>query len=162
MVLPPGDRDVVEKLQLDGQFAIATVKFSNIDIQQKVNELSHRSRGKSPKSDRESVVSNFEGRFRLRQATLGLEALTFATPGAQVRLAGTYRLRPETLAFTGTLSMDAKISETQTGVRRLLLKVVDPLFRKEGGGSAIPIKIGGTRSEPSFGLDKGRVFKRGS
>ena len=40
------------------------------------------------------------------------------------------------------------------------LKVVDPLFKTAGGGSAIPIKIVGTRDQPSFGLDKRRVFKR--
>jgi hypothetical protein len=57
--------------------------------------------------------------------------------------------------------MDAKISETQTGMRRVLLRVVDPLFKKEGGGSAIPIKIQGKRSDPQFGLDRGRVFHRG-
>jgi hypothetical protein len=56
--------------------------------------------------------------------------------------------------------MDAKISETQTGVKRLLLKVVDPLFRKKGGGSEVPIRVSGPRSNPSFGLDKGRIFRR--
>ena len=43
----------------------------------------------------------------------------------------------------------------------MLLKVVDPLFKqKDGTGSAIPIKIGGTRSAPDFGLDVKRVFKK--
>ncbi len=50
-LLPPGDRDVVEKLQLDGQFEIATAKFTNIDIQKKVNELSHWSRGAAGDTD---------------------------------------------------------------------------------------------------------------
>jgi hypothetical protein len=50
-----------------------------------------------------------------------------------------------------------------TGWRSLLLKVVDPLFKKkEGSGSAIPIKIGGSRSAPDFGLDVRRVFRRGN
>jgi hypothetical protein len=44
----------------------------------------------------------------------------------------------------------------------VLLKVVDPLFKqKNGSGSAIPIKIAGSRSAPDFGLDVRRVFKRG-
>ena len=42
-------------------------------------------------------------------------------------------------------------------------KIVDPLFKqKDGSGSAIPIKIGGTRSAPDFGLDVHRVFHRGN
>jgi hypothetical protein len=49
-----------------------------------------------------------------------------------------------------------------TGWRSVLLKVVDPLFKaKSGRGSAIPIKIGGSRSAPAFGLDVHRVFRRG-
>jgi len=67
------------------------------------------------------------------------------------------------LDFKGELLLDAKISETVTGMKSVLLKVIDPLFKqKDGTGSAIPIKIGGTRSAPAFGLDTRRVFKRGN
>jgi hypothetical protein len=43
-----------------------------------------------------------------------------------------------------------------------MLKMVDPLFRRKDGkgGSAIPFRIAGKRSDPKFGLDYGRVFKR--
>jgi hypothetical protein len=161
LVLPPGHRDVVDKLRLSGEFRIATARFTSINIQQKVNELSRRSRGRQASDDAPSVASNFRGRFRLGDGTLRLEPLTFDIPGASVRLTGTYALRPEMLDFSGVLLMDAKISETQTGVKRLLLKVIDPLFKKDGGGSSIPIKIAGKRSDPSFGLDRSRVFHRG-
>ena len=77
-----------------------------------------------------------------------------------MRLAGTYDLVPETLDFRGTLFLDVKVSQTVTGFKSVLLKIVDPLFKREGGGSAIPIKITGNRDNPSFGLDKGRVFSR--
>jgi hypothetical protein len=161
LVIPPGKRDVAEKLQLDGRFGVAQARFTEIDIQKKINELSHRSRGKPPDAPEQNVVSNFNGRFDLRDAVLRLHPVTFNTPGAAVTLTGAYRLRPETLDFTGMLYMDAKISETQTGFKRLLLKVVDPLFSKNGGGSAIPIKIEGQRSDPQFGLDRSRLFRRG-
>jgi hypothetical protein len=36
-LLPPGDRDVVEKLRLDGQFDIATVRFTSLNIQKKID-----------------------------------------------------------------------------------------------------------------------------
>jgi len=70
-------------------------------------------------------------------------------------------LRPEWLDFQGRLLMDAKVSQTQTGIKSLLLKVVDPLFNKRGGGSAIPIHIRGRRDDPEFGIDMRRVFRRG-
>ena len=55
--------------------------------------------------------------------------------------------------------MDAKISETVGGFKGVLLKVIDPLFKGENGGSDIPIQISGSRNNPTFGLDKGRIFK---
>ena len=44
----------------------------------------------------------------------------------------------------------------------VLLKIADPLFNRNGGGSSIPIKIEGSRSEPKFGLDVHRVFNKDS
>ncbi len=160
-VLPPGETDVAERLQLDGRFAIGRARFTNYDVQGRINELSHRSRGRNVDERADGVVSDFQGRFKLAGGRLTLPVLSFAVPGANVRLTGQYALRPETLDFRGTMFMDAKVSETQSGFKSLLLKVVDPLFRKRGGGSAVPIRIGGTRGKPEFGLDMGRVFKRG-
>jgi hypothetical protein len=159
--LPPGERDVVERLQLDGRFAIARARFTNYDVQAKIDELSHRGRGRKQDAVKEAVASNFEGRFRLAGGQLHLPTLQFAVPGATVKLAGTYALRPETLDFRGALLLDAKVSETQTGIKSLLLKAVDPLFRRNGGGSSLPIRISGPRSDPSFGLDTHRLFRRG-
>jgi len=159
LVLPPGEQDVVEKLQLDGRFAIAGGSFTNLNVQGKINELSHRGSGKSPELERQKVASDFTGRFALKDGVLELPSVTFDVPGAAVELNGHYALRPETLEFHGNLLMDAKVSETTTGIKSVLLKVVDPLFRKDGK-TVIPIKIGGNRNAPSFGLDTRRVFHR--
>ena len=50
---------------------------------------------------------------------------------------------------------------TGIGLKSIFLKVVDPLFKKDGGGSEIPIKIAGSVKAPSFGLDVKRFFNRG-
>jgi hypothetical protein len=160
LVIPPGTQDVADKLGLSGQFAVARATFTEIDIQQKIEELSRRSRGQALQTPPQRVVSNFDGRFDLKNARLTLRPVTFSTPGATVELAGTYQLRPETLNFTGTLSMAAKVSQTQTGFKRFVLKAIDPLFNKNGGGSVIPIKVEGTRNNPQFGLDRRRLFRR--
>jgi hypothetical protein len=160
-LLPPGETDVVERLRLDGRFAIARARFTKIDVQARINELSHRARAKNAEEAKDNVVSNFQGRFKLANGTITLPDLTFEAPGAKVQLAGQFALKPETLDFKGQLLMDAKISQTVGGFKGLLLKVVDPIFKKDGGGSAIPIRIGGTVKEPSFGLDMRRVFRRG-
>ena len=158
--LPPGDQDVVEKLRLDGNFAIEGGRFTDAGVQRKINEMSVRASGKTgdvkvaPK-----VASDFSGRVTLGSGVLTLERLTFNIPGAVVELKGQYALQRETLAFLGNLFMDAKVSEVTTGWKSVLLKVVDPVFRKNGR-TVIPLKINGTRNEPSFGLDARRILKR--
>src|SRR4029450_913806 len=138
----------------------SNARFTDQSVQRKIAELSHRGRGKPEETNQ--VASDFRGRFVLGDGRLALNDLVFAVPGAQVRIAGSYELKPETLEFKGNLLLDAKISETVTGFKSVLLKMADPLFGKPGGGSSIPIKIEGTRDDPKFGLDMGRVFKRGN
>jgi hypothetical protein len=161
-LLPPGENDVVDRLRLDGQFWINKARFTNYDVQGKIEELSKRARGKTAEPAKARVASDFQGRFKLGGGRLQLPQVSFDVPGARVELAGHYALKAETMDFKGQLLLDAKISETTTGWKSLLLKVVDPLFKQESGnGSAIPIKIGGSRSAPAFGLDMRRVFRRG-
>ena len=162
-LLPPGGGDVADRLQLDGRFSIAQARFTNYDVQGKIEELSKRATAKAAADTRDHVVSNFQGKFKLANGQLVLPELTFEVPGAKVQLAGGYALEAEALDFKGQLLLDAKISETVTGIKSVLLKAVDPLFKqKDGSGSAIPIKIAGSRSAPAFGLDVRRVFKKGN
>ena len=85
---------------------------------------------------------------------ISFRRLSFEVEGAAVQLTGTYALKTEQLEFHGKLLLDAKLSETTTGFTSILLKPVDPFFRKEGQ-TVLPIKITGTRDKPSFGLDFG-------
>jgi hypothetical protein len=74
--------------------------------------------------------------------------------------AGVCSLKRESLDFHGDLLMEAKLSDTQTGFKRLLLKAIDPFFGRKGGGSTIPIRVSGTRRDPDFGIDRSRLFSR--
>jgi hypothetical protein len=159
-VLPPGDRDVVQKLQLDGAFTIADAHFTSAEVQSKINGLSQRTRGQNPEGTPARISSQFAGAFKLRDSRLAIPHVTFDVPGAAIRLSGSYGLVSEQIDFSGTALSDAKISAMTTGFRSLLLKPVDVMFNRKSGGSAIPITIGGTRNAPSFGLDTGRVLKR--
>jgi len=60
--------------------------------------------------------------------------------------------------FKGALLTEASLADMTSGVKSMLARVAQPFFRREGGGSRIPIKIEGTRNTPKFGLDAGRVF----
>jgi hypothetical protein len=159
-VLPPGHRDVIERLRLNGRFTIADARFTSFDIQTKLDDLSQRSRGRHRPLPIQHVTSQFNGTFRFEKGGLDIPQVTFTLPGTIVRLGGTYELFSDRLNFAGTVFMRVKLSQTTTGFKRLLLRVVDPLFRDGENGTAIPIRVTGKWEDPSFGLDKGRVFRR--
>jgi hypothetical protein len=158
LVIPPGDVDVVRKLRLDGQFALEQANFTNFDVQKRINALSKKGQGDATAGDGPSVVSQLTGRFVLRDAMLTFSHLTFAVPGAVVQLVGTYHLDSQALNFSGQLLLDARLAETTSGAKALLATIAQPLFQRKGGGSLIPIRISGTRSKPTFGLDVKRAL----
>jgi hypothetical protein len=161
-VIPPGPSDIVDKLQLDGHFSIERGKFSDADVQKRVNELSRRASARTAEEPTARAVgSNFDGRFTLGNGRLALPTVTFDVPGALVELHGQYGMKREDIAFDGKLYMDAKISQTVTGVKSLLLKVVDPWFRRNGK-TVLPLKISGSRADPKFGVDVGLALRRAS
>lgn len=153
--IPPGNVDVVDKLNLKGSFGVRNAEFSDKRVQDKVETLSQRARGETDEDVTESVVSNLSGTFAMSDATIRFSNLSFGVPGASVRLKGAYGLNTEEIDFRGTLRMQAKVSETTTGIKSFLLKAVDPFLKKDGAGSVVPIKITGTRKDPSFGLNLG-------
>jgi hypothetical protein len=158
-LLPPGQRDIVDKLRLDGRFRVAKARFTDAQVQEKVNEMSRKAQGE-PESD-EQTLSDLQARFRLGDGVLAFPSLRFDVEGGSVRLEGTYALEGGALDFEGVLQMDARISQTTTGAKSFFLRLADPFFRKKGGGSEVPIKVGGTREEPDFGLDVKRALLPG-
>lgn len=155
MDLPPGDVDVIEKLRLDGSFGVGNAEFTTPTVQEKIETLSRKSRGiDDDEITDERIVSDLKGSFVLRNAIVTFRKLSFMVPGAAVKLEGTYNLASGKIDFDGTLQMQAKLSETQKGIKSLLLKVVDPFFRK-GKTTVLPIKVTGTRKDPKFGLRLG-------
>ena len=157
--IPPGESDVMDRLELDGVFGLHGVRFTSADVEGKIAALSHRAQG-DPKETTTDIAADFKGSFHLRQGTLALPDMQFSVPGAVVSLKGTYGVKAGSLDFRGTAKMDATVSEMTTGIKRVLLKPVDPLFRRDGAGAVLPIEISGMRGAPSFRLDIGRVLKR--
>lgn len=159
-LLPAGDADVIDKLELDGRFSLDEARFSNVNVQEQINSLSQRGKGETA-SDGPGVVSSLSGTFRMRKGTLTFADLSFAVPGAVVQLAGTYDVKRELLEFHGDLLLDATLEKTTTGWKAVAAKLAQPLFRRPGGGSKLPIKIAGPRTKPEFGLDVRRAISPG-
>jgi hypothetical protein len=153
LVIPPGDVDVTQKIKLDGGFKVASAHFSELNIQEKVDKLSHGGQGKPEEPATDTVASNFAGQFKLDGGVITFQNLSFRVPGVSVALSGRYRLADEEMDFHGTATLEAKLSQTTTGFKSFLLKAVDPFFRKKDAGAVIPLRISGAPDKPSFGLD---------
>jgi len=150
---PPNTTDVLERLSLHGQFDIGKARFTNSGVQSKLDSLSRAGQGEPKNEDIQDVISNLRGRFAVEHGVVNLANIAFEVPGAGVQLDGSYNMRDGAMDFHGHLNLDAKLSQTTTGVKSFLLRLANPFFKKNGGGSSIPIKITGTRDHPSFGLD---------
>lgn len=161
LLLPAGDRDVWDKLDLSGAIRLNEARFSNVNVQEKINALSRRGKGDAATADGPGVVSRLSGNFTLRGGILTFSDLSFAVPGAIVQLAGTYDVKHEVLDFRGNLLLDATLAETTSGWKAVLGRIAQPLFRRPGGGSSLPIRISGPRDDPNFGLDVGRALRPG-
>jgi hypothetical protein len=156
--IPPGQESVIDKLQLDGNFHVQQAHFSNDKVQSKVDWLSLVSQGKPKEAkehDGQDVPVDLRGVFKLNNGVLSFSLLHFLIPGTHVDMAGEYGLDGKTFDFRGKARMDATVSHMTTGWKSVLLKPVDPFFRKDGAGTEIPIKVTGTEGEPHFGLDLG-------
>lgn len=150
--LPPGAGDLSDRLNLNGKFDVGQAQFTSPEVTAKIESLSRKAQGQPENKNAGSSVSELKGNFVLDNGVISFRTLTFTVTGAQVALNGKYGLDKEDLDFHGKLRMQAKISQTTTGVKSFVLKAVDPFFRKDGQ-TEIPIKITGQRDHPSFGLD---------
>ena len=156
--LLPGPEDIANRLKLDGNFRITGGRFSSKKIQDGIDSLSLRSRGKPQQANEHTEVgvpSELNGTFRLDRGLLTFPVLQFAVPGTHADVNGQYSLDGNTFDFHGKLRLDAKLSQMITGWKSKMLKAVDPLFSKHGAGTEVPFEVSGTRDAPRFGLDLG-------
>jgi hypothetical protein len=154
--LPPGPADVVDRLQLSGNFHVPGAHFTSDKIRSKLGSLSLRTQGKPRQAKNgaeEDVGADLRGVFRLKDGSLSFSSLHFSVPGTRIDLTGDYSLDGRVFDFRGVARLNAKLSQMTTGWKSMLLRPVDRFFSKDGAGTEIPIKITGTQSEPHFGLD---------
>jgi AsmA-like C-terminal region len=150
--IPPGKEDIADRLKLEGRFTVRQAHFTKLNLAEKIKALSRAGQGKPGQAGEGSDIFNFSGQFNLRNGSLRLSNVVFEVPGAAFHFDGSYALRTGAIDFHGTLSLQAKLSQTTTGIKSVLLKPLDPLFSKDHV-TVLPIKISGTRADPSFGPD---------
>ncbi|MEO6829376.1 MAG: hypothetical protein ABI164_06160, partial [Acidobacteriaceae bacterium] len=163
--LPTSKESVSRRLRLAGRFTVDNASFSNLQIQEKVDELSLRSKGDAAQAKRLSqekistanqlpnVPAHLRAKFSMANREIKLPQLIFRVPGAEIQLAGYYSLDGKQFDFAGKARLQARISSVVGGWKGALLTPFNPIFAKNGVGTEIPIKITGTKSKPQFGLN---------
>jgi hypothetical protein len=158
--IPPDKRPFLEKVELQGDFGIDAGSFTKFETQQGVNHISEGARadenGHKPEDeqyDAGTVLSNLKGHVLLRNGSATFSNLSFSVPGALAEMRGSYNLITEKIDLHGTLRTDSAPSNTTKGMKSVLMKVLNPFFKKKPAGYTMPVKIAGTYNHPSFGLD---------
>jgi len=151
--IPEKDEDLIERMLLEGQFGIGDIQFTNNEIQDKIDTLSHKGQGQPQRGAEGTELSELLGKFTMKKGVVEFSKLTFGVEGASLAMAGTYNMDSGQLDFRGKLRLDAKLSKTTTGMKSFFLKAVDPFFKGKDGGTVLPIKITGTKDQPKYGLD---------
>jgi hypothetical protein len=153
VLVPPGKRPFIERVKLQGDFGIDAATFVRSTTQEKIDNLSQLAQGEKKNDDPASVVENLKGHVVLNHAIATFSDLSFSVPGALAHLHGTYGLLTEQVNLHGTLQLENKLSRGSQGIKSVLLKSVEPFLKKKSAGEIVPIKIAGTFSHPSYGLD---------
>jgi len=153
--LPPGKRTFIERVNLRGDFGIDAASFVGATTQRAVDNLSQVAEGEKENDNPASVVENLKGHVVLNDAIATFSDLSFSVPGALAHLHGTYGLLTENINLHGSLQLDNKLSKGSKGIKSVLLKSLEPFLEKKKAGEVVPIKVGGTFSHPSYGLDLG-------
>jgi len=151
--IPPGDRPFLKKISLRGNFGIGAGEFSQPSTQQDVDKLSAGARGEKNAPDPETALTDLAGQVVLANGVANFADLSFGIPGAHARMYGTYNLINYKIDLHGHLRVETKISNTESGTKALLLKMMDPVFKKKRKGEVLPVRISGDYNHPSFGLD---------
>jgi hypothetical protein len=148
------DTDILQRMTIHGQFGVGDAEFTSSTVQGKIDTLSKKAQGKPKATDLGAAVSELKGKFIQDKGLITFQELAFSVQGASLQLAGTFQMTTGEMDFHGKLHMDAKLSQTTTGVKSFFLKAVDPFFKGKNGGTDIPIRITGTKDHPVFGLDR--------
>jgi hypothetical protein len=154
-VIPPHPPDFLSRLQVNGTFQIGRAHFTNRVTQSHVDRISESAHGESKHEqdfDPRLISADIRGVVADRGGIARLSGVSFDAPGLSAKLNGTFGLHNRTINMNGVLVTSGKLSDTTSGAKALLLKVIRPLWPKHGGEASVPFRIIGNASHPVFRL----------
>jgi hypothetical protein len=160
VLLPPEHRPFKERVQLTGNFNIDPATFPSPETQANIDRLSERAKGKKDKEkdfdaddDKdgfERVLTKLTGQVRLNNGVAAFSQISFAVPGSQGDMQGTYSLVTRRVNLKGKMRMQATVSQATVGKKSFFLKVLDPFFKKKHAGAEVPITMTGLYGQTHF------------
>jgi hypothetical protein len=164
IVLPAEHKPFKERVRLTGNFSINSTRFTSSNTQKDVDQLSERAEGKRDKEkdhdqddDKEGferVMTDLKGDVVLKDGVATFSPVSFAVPGANADMKGTYSLLTKRVDLRGKMRMLATVSQATTGAKSVFLKILDPFYKKKkkGAGAELPIKMTGTYGHTHFSV----------
>ena len=156
VVIPPGPVSVTRKIVLNGTYAVHDAYLNNEKMQQQMDSLSMRAKGKPKQANAQEaavVGAAVVGKFAMANAVLDLTDVDCKVPGAQLTMSGQMHLVGSTYEFHGKVRTEATASQMTTGWKSLLAKPFDGLLKKNGAGLELPIKVTGKGATYDLKLD---------
>ena len=163
-VLPPEHRPFKERVRLTGNFSVGRARFTSTNTQKDVDQLSERAEGKKDKEKDfdqdddekgfERVLTDLKGDVVMKDGVATFSPVSFAVPGAEADMKGTYNLLNKHVNLRGKMRMLATVSQASTGAKSIFLKVLDPFYKKKkkGAGAEVPIRMTGTYGHTHFSV----------
>jgi hypothetical protein len=145
----------LNSLRMNGRFEVTDGHFQR-EMQVKANELSARAQGKkvdNPAEAAEVAITSLSADVAIENGTAHLSRLYFEVPGARARVQGTYALEEHQVDLHGNLWTDATVSKDTTGIVSVLLKPIDPLFKRKHAGAMVEVEMNGKIEQPHFGVE---------
>jgi hypothetical protein len=137
---------------LQGEFEIEHAQWTKPERQMSVNMLSKKASGKKKDPETPAVTADIKGGVLLSNEVAKFQEVSFKAPGAEAILHGAYNLEDAKIDFHGDLKTEASISDDSSGVKAVLLKPLDPLFKKKHAGAVVPVEMTGAYHNPHFGV----------
>jgi hypothetical protein len=152
IVWPSGPQPFLKRVVLQGDFEIEHAQWTNPQRQMSVNMLSKKASGKKKDPETPNVTADLKGSVFLSNEIAKFHDVSFKVPSAEAILHGTYNLEDTKIDFHGDLKTQASLSDDSSGVKAVLLKPLDPLFKKKHAGAEVPVEMTGTYHDPHFGV----------
>jgi hypothetical protein len=150
-----GGESVSKRMKMKGSFTLQGIHFTNPALEDKIDILSLRARGETDnlKPGAPDVTSRMTGEFDMDRGELHFSRLDYSLPGGEIQLNGAYILEGRRYDFVGHVRTKAELSQmVASRWKSILLKPLDPFFKKHGAGAEIPVRISGANGKPRFGL----------